>query len=232
MEIPLKSGITISTYKQKQTQAPLLAMNYISSDDIAKLEQRYRTNLINSLSGFRPAVLVGTADSSGHSNLGIFNSMIHIGANPALIGLIFRPNTVERHTYENILSTRQYSISAVTKDQYKAAHQTSARYPKEVSEFDACGFTPIYFDDFRAPAVDGSPIRIGLGLTEKIEIQCNGTILVIGQVLHLAVEEDILQNDGHLRQDLANVICCGGLESYFQPTFMERLPYAKVPQKS
>jgi flavin reductase (DIM6/NTAB) family NADH-FMN oxidoreductase RutF len=204
-------------------------MSYFSSTDIAALEQRFRTNLINGLSGFRPAVLVGTADASGQTNLGIFNSMIHIGANPALIGLIFRPNTVERHTYENIISTGQYTINAVTKDRYKSAHQTSARYPKEMSEFDACGFTPEYFEGFQAPAVADAPIRIGLILKERMEIECNGTILVIGQVMHLSLQEEILQNDGHLRQDLAEIICCGGLDTYFQPTFIERLPYAKAP---
>jgi flavin reductase (DIM6/NTAB) family NADH-FMN oxidoreductase RutF len=204
-------------------------MAYFSSNDIADLAQRYRTNLINGLSGFRPAVLVGTADASGHTNLSIFNSMIHIGANPPLIGLIFRPNTVERHSYENILSTEQYTINAVAKDQYKAAHQTSARYPKETSEFDACGFNAAYFEGFQAPAVADAPIRIGLSMMEKMEIQCNGTILVIGQVIHLSLQEEILQNDGHLRQDLAEIICCGGLDTYFQPAFLERLPYAKAP---
>lgn len=204
-------------------------MAYFSSTDIAALEQRYRTNLINGLSGFRPAVLVGTVDASGQTNLSIFNSMIHIGANPALIGLIFRPNTVERHTYENIISIGQYTINAVTKGRYKSAHQTSARYPKDSSEFDACGFTPTYFEDFQAPAVADSPIRIGLSLKERIEIECNGTILVIGQVVHLSIQEDILQNDGHLRQDLADIVACGGLDTYFQAIFMERLPYAKAP---
>jgi flavin reductase (DIM6/NTAB) family NADH-FMN oxidoreductase RutF len=204
-------------------------MAYFSSTDIAALEQRFRTNLINGLSGFRPAVLVGSVDASGRTNLGIFNSMIHIGANPALTGLIFRPNTVERHTYENIISTGQYTINAVTKDRYTAAHQTSARYPKEVSEFDACGFTPAYFDGFEAPAVADAPIRIGLIMKERVEIECNGTILVIGQVMHLSLQDEIIQNDGHLRQDLAEIICCGGLDTYFQPVFMHRLPYAKAP---
>jgi hypothetical protein len=36
--------------------------NTLSRLDIDSMEQRYRANLINSLSGFKPAVLLGTTD--------------------------------------------------------------------------------------------------------------------------------------------------------------------------
>jgi hypothetical protein len=42
---------------------------------------------------------------------------------------------------ENILETNFYTINHINKSSYKKAHQTSARYPKEVSEFEAVGLT-------------------------------------------------------------------------------------------
>ncbi|NDB80030.1 flavin oxidoreductase, partial [archaeon] len=70
----------------------------IDRESIDSMDKRYRTQLINSLWGVRPAVLVSTIDKKGNSNLAIFNSLMHIGAHPPLVGLIFRPDSVDRHT--------------------------------------------------------------------------------------------------------------------------------------
>ena len=61
-------------------------MTHFSSTDISQMEQRFRASFINSLGGFKSVVLVGTANESGETNLAIFNSLFHIGANPPLCG--------------------------------------------------------------------------------------------------------------------------------------------------
>ena len=83
---------------------------HLHQADIENLEKRYRTTFINSLAGFRQAVLVGTKSKSDLTNLAIFNSLIHLGANPALFGLISRPDVVQRDTYKNILDTKSYTL--------------------------------------------------------------------------------------------------------------------------
>ena len=69
-------------------------------EDLEQLEQHYRRTFVNSLAGFRQAVLVGTISSEGNTNLAIFNSLIHLSANPSLFGLISRPNIVQRDTFD------------------------------------------------------------------------------------------------------------------------------------
>ena len=108
---------------------------------IAGLENRYRAHLINSLSGFKSANLIGTQDSNGQTNLAIVSSVFHLGAHPPLVGMIIRPHSVPRHTLENLLATKQYTINHVNKDIYNKAHQTSARYEKDKPEFDATGLS-------------------------------------------------------------------------------------------
>ena len=83
----------------------------LTRDDIAQFEQRYRTAFVNSLAGFRQAVLVGTKSRDNNSNLAIFNSLIHLGANPALLGLINRPDSVQRDTLQNIIETKEYTLN-------------------------------------------------------------------------------------------------------------------------
>ena len=81
--------------------------------DLADLEQRYRGTFINSIGGFKSVCLVGTKNPSNQTNLAIFSSLVHIGANPPLVGLVFRPDSVERHTLENILETGFYTINNI-----------------------------------------------------------------------------------------------------------------------
>lgn len=205
-------------------------MIHLNHSDILQSEKQYRTNLVNALSSFKPLALIGTANVRQQLNLSIFNSLIHIGANPPLLGLIFRPDVVERHTLTNILETGYYTINLVSERMYKQAHQTSARYPEHVSEFDAVGLQPVFEGDFKAPFVAESPIKMGMSFVEKLDVKANGTHLVIGEVQHLFMDEDILEPDGHLRPDKANVICCNGLDSYYRVEFIDRLAYAKAPK--
>lgn len=45
----------------------------IDKSEIEQLEQRYRTAFINSLAGFRQAVLIGSRSVDEKTNLAIFN---------------------------------------------------------------------------------------------------------------------------------------------------------------
>jgi flavin reductase (DIM6/NTAB) family NADH-FMN oxidoreductase RutF len=105
--------------------------------DILAFDQRYRATFINSLGGFKSLALIGTRNKEGLSNVAIFNSLLHIGANPPLFGFIIRPDSVERHTLNNILETSEFTVNHVREDFYKQAHQTSARYSNTTSEFEA-----------------------------------------------------------------------------------------------
>lgn len=200
---------------------------YFSSEDLFSLEQRYRGTFINSLGGFKSVNLVGTKNKNGQTNLAIFNSIVHLGANPPLVGMIVRPDSVERHTYENILETTYYTLNHLNESIYKKGHQCSARYPREVSEFAATGLNEEYKNTFFAPFVKESAIQIGLELKEKIELKINGTILVIGEIKQIYLPETALLVDGFVNLEKAGTITCSGLDSYSTTTQLARLSYAK-----
>ncbi|MGS0728486.1 flavin oxidoreductase, partial [Shewanella sp. 0m-11] len=73
-------------------------MKHIGFDDIEQMEQRVRARLINSLSGFKSANLVATISEDGHNNVAIISSCFHLGASPALMGMVIRPDSVPRDT--------------------------------------------------------------------------------------------------------------------------------------
>jgi len=205
-------------------------MKNFSSGDILAMEKRYRGKLINSLSGFKSVNLVGTIDQQGKTNLSIISSVFHIGANPALMGFIMRPISVTRDTYLNIQATGFYTFNHISKETYEQAHQTSARYPSDISEFDEVALDAIYKKDFPAPFVTESPVQIGLAFKEKVDIKLNGTILIIGAVKEIFFPEDCLEEDGFLDIEKAGSITCSSLDSYHTTQQLSRLSYAKPDQ--
>jgi flavin reductase (DIM6/NTAB) family NADH-FMN oxidoreductase RutF len=199
----------------------------IKQKEIENFDQRYRTTFVNSLGGFRQALLVGTKSKEGHSNLAIFNSLMHIGANPALFGLISRPDSVPRDTLENISDTGEYTLNFVKSSDHKKAHQTSARYYKNISEFEQVGFEEYYFADCDAPAVREAVVKIAMKLEEKIPIRLNGTIMIIGSIQQIEIQDGLICEDGFVSLSDAQVLISQGLDAYFDSKFIGREPYAK-----
>ena len=199
----------------------------IDQTELLEMEQRYRANFINSLTGFKSVALVGTSDKSGQKNLAIFNSIVHLGAHPPLIGMVIRPDSVDRHTLQNILETGYYTINHVQEEMMEKAHQTSARYPKTVSEFDAVGLDFEVINDFPAPFVKASTIKIGVQFKEKVPFAINGTIFVIGEIKQITLPQALVQADGFVDLVKAGTITNSGLDSYHVVLDGKRFPYAK-----
>ncbi len=195
--------------------------------DIAAFEQRYRAMFINSLGGFKSLCLIGTRSGAGLSNLAIFNSFVHIGANPPLFGFIVRPDSVERHTLSNIIEMGSFTLNHVRVDFYRQAHQTGARYPADVSEFEATGLTEETLPGYYPPFVQESYVKIGADFRQKIDLEINGTSLVIGEITYVSCPADCLMPDGFVDLERAGTITGAGLDSYHTTERLSRLPYPK-----
>ncbi len=187
----------------------------LRSSDIDKLDKYYRINLINQLSGVKGANLIGSVSGTGLSNVAIFNSVIHIGANPASVGFVLRPLTVARHTYSNIMETGFYTINQVSSSFIDKAHHTSGKYAEGISEFTEVGLQEEYLGDFKAPYVGESKIRMGVSFVEKHEIALNGTVLMVGKIEELVIEDGLIESTGHLDLDAANAMGVAGLDTYY-----------------
>lgn len=200
----------------------------LSLDDILSMERFYRQAFINTLSGVRTACLIGTQSTSGISNLAIFNSVVHLGANPPYLGFMLRPISVERHTYDNIRATGSYTINYAHPAFVKQAHQTSAKYPAEVSEFETCGFTEQFTPSCFAPYVQESLVKIGLQYEEEHFIKASNTVLIVGKIVEILLPENAIADTGHLNFAALNGLAVSGLDTYYTSEYLTRLTYAKV----
>ena len=206
-------------------------VKHITHEQILNMEKQERVHFANSLGGFKSIGLIGTQNIKSQSNLAIVDSILHIGSNPPLFGMVFRPGAVARHTLENILETGFYTINHITEKIHKQAHQTSARYDRDCSEFDETGLTTEFKNNFFAPFVKESNIQLAMEFKEKITLSINNTVLLIGEVKDVYFPENCLQKDGFLDIEKAESITCSGLDSYHKTKQISRLSYAK-PDKT
>ena len=196
-----------------------MTLAHLTAPDIAAMASQPRALLINSLPGYKSAMLVGTSDTAGQTNLAIVSSHFHLGSSPPLLAMILRPSTgsSERHTLHNLLETRCWTLNGFSLDHAAQAHQTSAPYPKDQSEFDACGFEAEWLAEFNAPFIKGSPLQIGCLLREHHPLEINGTHMIIGEVQHLHYPEPAQRSDGGLSLDAMGLVAVAGLDTYTQP---------------
>ncbi len=202
-------------------------MKSITSADIAAMDKLVRVQFANSLPGPKPVSLVGSIDADGRTNLAPFSTVTHLGSNPPLIGLVSRPDLVDRHTLSNILATRSYTINHVNSDILEQAHQCSARYARNRSEFTATGLTTHFENGVEAPFVAEARIRFALELEETIPIKTNDTVLIVGKVTLVQLPEEHLADDGSIDLPALGSLASTALDTYFEISRLSRLPYAK-----
>lgn len=195
-------------------------MKHISKAQLDNFESRYRANLINSYVGYKSCNHLGTKSKGGKTNLAIFNSVIHIGSNPALIGFIMRPTTVRRDTYNNIRESGIFTVNQVNTNIIKDANHTAAKYNDDVSEFSKTNLTETFLNDFSAPYVKESALKIGCSYVNEYKINENDCLLIIGAIEHLYPPEEIIYSDGSVQLDKIATVSGIGLDGYALPQLL------------
>ena len=204
-------------------------MMHFTKKDIDSMNRVQRLNLINSITGVKPANLVGSRSKSGVSNLAIISSVVHLSSNPALIGFFTRPcGEYRRDTYNNIMDQQQYTINHILENDIKKAHYTSAKFDESISEFEACGFQEEYIDGIEAPFVKECEIKIGLQYQEHVKITSSNTTLIVGEIIHISLPSEILDQNGYMDLSTSKSVGISGLNSYYSLSLLDSFPYARV----
>jgi len=205
-------------------------MAFFNFDDIQNLEKIYKINLINSCSGFKSANLLGSISEEGISNVAVFSSVTHLGSKPPTLGFILRPTNVPRDTYKNIKDLGVFTINHIHQDIIEDAHHTSAKYPKEVSEFDMTGLEEEFKGNFKAPFVKGAPVQMSMKFIEEVYVPSNDVMLIVSQIQELYIDDALLQEDGLINLSKGSIAAINGLDTYAIPEFNKQLSYQR-PKK-
>ena len=102
------------------------------------------------------------------------------------------------------------------------------KFDKDISEFEACGLTEHYRDDFFAPFVKECSIKIGLKLREYVPISSSKTTLIVGELQQVLLPDEIIDEKGYLNLEDGKSMGISGLNSYYELIYKESFPYARV----
>jgi hypothetical protein len=197
----------------------------LHESDMKGLERFFRANLINSVTGYKSLHLIGSQDNNGTTNLAVFSQIIHLGADPALIGILFRPRIPGMNTLENIQQTGYFTLNHILPEMSQQAHWTSAKWSQ--SEFGEVGLTEQYVSGFPAPFVKESVVKIGLRLVGEYPVSVNNTCLVAGAIEYLEIPDDAIKQDGFVDLLETRTVAGFGLDGYFEGGKYDRYSYAK-----
>lgn len=202
----------------------------LEREALEQLEHKYKLNLINSITGIKPANLIGTRSSYNKDNVAIFSSVVHLGSSPAQLGFVMRPQASSpRDTYLNIKETGYYTINHVSESFIKKAHYTSAKLEVGDSEFDKMKIEKTFIGDFHAPFVKDSVVKIGMKHLESIPLP-NECTFVIGSVELVVLPDSIINELGQI--DLSAYACAGisGLNTYYGFNKLDSFPYVRTSE--
>lgn len=87
-----------------------------------------------------------------------------------------------------------------------------------------------YLNNLHAPYVKNAPVQMGMEYVEEYFIKENGTILLIGKIQHLNINDQLLKDDGFVNLSEANIVAINGLDGYTLPQLHTRLIYQR-PKK-
>jgi flavin reductase (DIM6/NTAB) family NADH-FMN oxidoreductase RutF len=202
-------------------------MQHFTKEQIQSWDRFYRGNFMNCISGFKSASLIGTIDISGKTNLAIFSNIVHLGAAPAMIGIVCRPIEAGADTKHNIESINQFTVNLFSEKMIAKAHQTSAKYDTNTSEFNAVGLTEQYLSNCIAPFVLESEAKYNCTYIRTIDITENNTSMIIAAINDIWIDSNIIESDGFLRLEKLQTIASLGIDGYYTTTLKNRYSYAK-----
>ncbi len=144
----------------------------------------------------RPIGWISTVDKNGINNLAPFSFFNVVGEDPPHVMFsTVRTGHKNKDTLNNVLNNKQFVVNLVTEDLVEQANKTSETVYATIDEFTLAGLTP-------TPSVTIKPLRVA---EAKAHFECEmvhhyfleghkngGACVVIGKVLMIHVEDDIL----------------------------------------
>ena len=182
--------------------------------DPKSLQYRDAARLLTDVVVPRPIAWISTASERGIYNLAPFSAYSMIDPKPPLV--CFTVGTTrdgqKKDTILNIELTKEFVINVVTEDLAEAMNKTSAPYPKDVSEYEKTGLTPVKADLVKAPMVGESPINMECRVLQILEFGQAPTLanLVIGEILLIHITDELYDKQSRCVSGLKTIGRLGG----------------------
>ncbi len=154
----------------------------------------------------RPIGWVSTVDEHGNNNLAPFSFFTVASVSPPHVlfcPMIRGTDLSEKDTLHNVRHTGEFVLNIVTENTAEAMNQTATELPANVDEFQYAGLTAVRSVAVKSARVAESPIHFECKLNQIIEFgnQPGAGSVVIGEVVHLHVDDDMLYGGDKIKLD-------------------------------
>ena len=170
----------------------------------------------------RPIAWVSTISPNGITNLApysYFNGVCSLP--PALMfSPVNKPDGSKKDTVRNIEDNGQFVVNMVPFEMAKPMFATAGEFEYEETEFEVAGVTPVGSERVKPPRVVESPIQFECELIQIVPVG-EGPLaanVVIGKILLMHVDDEILNEAGKIDPSQADLIGRMGGRDYCRTT--------------
>jgi flavin reductase (DIM6/NTAB) family NADH-FMN oxidoreductase RutF len=139
----------------------------------------------------RPIAWVSSRSAAGVDNLAPHSFFTVSCVDPPMVQFT---SVGTKDSLRNIRETGEFVVNLAGEPMFEQINASGTDFPEDVSEFDAVGLTRETSSTVKPYRVAESPVALECRLERDIELG-NSTV-VIGRVLHAAVDEDVYAEDG------------------------------------
>lgn len=181
--------------------------------DFAKLDAGERYKVLTGTIVPRPIAWVTTVSASGVRNAAPFSFFNAMGKEPPLVAVGIQGNDdgSRKDTARNIAETGELVVNLVPESLAEAMSLTSIAAPEDVDELMLAGLATAASVAVRPPRIAASPVAFECRLHTPLAFP-SGQFVVIAEVLHAHIADDILLDAERRHIDTATMHLVGRMQ--------------------
>ncbi|MCY6992002.1 flavin reductase family protein [Staphylococcus argensis] len=157
----------------------------------------------------RPIAFVTTHDKRGTLNAAPFSFFNAVCAEPPMVMIsVGRKDGERKDTTLNILDNEEFVVHITDEDIIEAVNTTAASHDRSVNELNFTDLEVVPSESVKVPGVKQAKIRFECRLHQLIPLgdEIEGSDIIIGEVVHYHIDDDIYYDDTKINADQLNAI--------------------------
>lgn len=149
-----------------------------------------------------PSVLITSQNKEGKTNVFTVGWIGTACTKPPMITAAIRP---ERLSYEYIKETGEFVVNLPSKDMVRTVDFCGVRSGKNIDKIEHCNLTLEQSEKVKVPSIKQCPVSLECKV--KTITPLGSHDLFLAEVLAIHVEENLLDENGKIHLEKANLIC-------------------------